>query len=96
MDVIERIRSDQNSLVAWRHDIHAHPELGFEELRVLRVPDEADDAALRLLLVGIDPLPWVGDDRFVLQDLQRRVGQRWGAGREHDDRGRRRQAKAAS
>lgn len=33
MDVIERIRSDQNSLVAWRHDIHAHPELGFEEKR---------------------------------------------------------------
>jgi len=31
--VIERIKSYHESLVAWRHDIHAHPELGFEEHR---------------------------------------------------------------
>lgn len=31
--MMERIKSYQNSLVAWRHDIHAHPELGFEEKR---------------------------------------------------------------
>jgi amidohydrolase len=33
LDIIERIKSYHNSLVDWRHDIHAHPELGFEETR---------------------------------------------------------------
>jgi hippurate hydrolase len=33
VDIIERIRAYHNSLIDWRHDIHAHPELGFEEKR---------------------------------------------------------------
>jgi len=31
--IIERIKAYHNSLIDWRHDIHAHPELGFEEKR---------------------------------------------------------------
>jgi amidohydrolase len=33
MPIIERIKAYHNSLIDWRHDIHAHPELGFEEQR---------------------------------------------------------------
>jgi amidohydrolase len=33
MAIIERINQYQDELVAIRHDIHAHPELGFEEVR---------------------------------------------------------------
>jgi hippurate hydrolase len=33
MPIIERIKGYHNSLIDWRHDIHAHPELGFEEQR---------------------------------------------------------------
>jgi amidohydrolase len=33
MQVIERIKAYHNSLIDLRHDIHAHPELGFEEER---------------------------------------------------------------
>jgi hippurate hydrolase len=33
MPIIERIKSYQDELVAIRHDLHAHPEIGFEEKR---------------------------------------------------------------
>ncbi len=33
MPIIERIKAFHNELIAWRHDIHAHPELGFQENR---------------------------------------------------------------
>src|SRR5271154_5987231 len=33
MPVIERIQAYADELTAIRHDIHAHPELGFEEVR---------------------------------------------------------------
>lgn len=33
MAVIERIAAFHGDMTAWRHDIHAHPELGFEEQR---------------------------------------------------------------
>jgi hippurate hydrolase len=33
MQVIEQIGRFHNDMTAWRHDIHAHPELGFEEHR---------------------------------------------------------------
>jgi hippurate hydrolase len=33
MPVIERIAQYQDELVAIRHDLHAHPEIGFEEVR---------------------------------------------------------------
>ena len=33
MAVVERIAAFHGDMTAWRHDIHAHPELGFEEQR---------------------------------------------------------------
>lgn len=33
MQIIPRIDAFRDDLVSWRHDIHAHPELGFEESR---------------------------------------------------------------
>src|SRR5215471_6994469 len=33
MEVVERILEFQDNLASWRRDIHAHPELGFEEQR---------------------------------------------------------------
>ena len=33
MEIIERIAKFHDELKEWRHDIHAHPELGFEEQR---------------------------------------------------------------
>jgi len=33
MPVIDLIAADHDDLTRWRRDIHAHPELGFEERR---------------------------------------------------------------
>ncbi|MGC2200240.1 MAG: M20 aminoacylase family protein [Stellaceae bacterium] len=33
MEIIERIAKFHDDLTSWRHDIHAHPELGFQEER---------------------------------------------------------------
>jgi amidohydrolase len=33
MAIINRIGDFQDEMTAWRHDLHAHPELGFEEVR---------------------------------------------------------------
>ena len=33
MSILDQIRSFQDELTAWRRDFHAHPELGFEEVR---------------------------------------------------------------
>ena len=37
MTVLDRISGFADDLVAWRHDFHAHPELGFEEERTAGV-----------------------------------------------------------
>lgn len=36
-EMLERARGIQDRLVAWRRDVHAHPELGFEEHRTARL-----------------------------------------------------------
>ena len=33
MHILEKARSLQSQLTAWRRDFHAHPELGFREFR---------------------------------------------------------------
>jgi amidohydrolase len=33
MQIVDRIKTFHNELTAWRQDLHAHPELGFEEQR---------------------------------------------------------------
>jgi hippurate hydrolase len=40
MPVINRIAAFADELAAWRQDIHAHPELGFEEVRTSRIVAE--------------------------------------------------------
>lgn len=37
MAIINRIAALQNEIAAWRHDLHAHPELGFELTRTAKL-----------------------------------------------------------
>ncbi|HLY55756.1 MAG TPA: amidohydrolase, partial [Stellaceae bacterium] len=48
MPVINRIAEFHDELTEWRRDIHAHPELGFEEHRT------SDLVAKRLEAFGIE------------------------------------------
>ncbi len=48
MDILERVRAFHDELTAFRRDIHAHPELGFEEQRT------SDLVADRLAGFGIE------------------------------------------
>jgi hippurate hydrolase len=48
MEIVERVRAFHDELTAIRRDIHAHPELGFEELRT------SDLVADRLAGLGIE------------------------------------------
>jgi amidohydrolase len=54
MPVIARIADFADDLTAWRQDFHAHPELGFEEVRT------AGLVAERLAAWGIEVHPGVG------------------------------------
>jgi hippurate hydrolase len=40
MSVLDRISGFADDLVAWRHDFHAHPEIGFEEERTASIVAE--------------------------------------------------------
>lgn len=59
MPIIERIEADQKTLVAWRHDIHAHPELGFQETRT------SDLVAERLASFGCEVHRGIGKTGVV-------------------------------
>jgi amidohydrolase len=54
MPAIERIAAFADDLTAWRRDFHAHPELGFEEVRT------AGLVAERLASWGIEVHPGIG------------------------------------
>jgi amidohydrolase len=41
MDFLEKAKEIENQIIAWRRDIHANPELGFEENRTAAVVAEA-------------------------------------------------------
>ena len=44
MKVISKIQNNHAELTTWRRDIHAHPELGFEEERTAKlVADHLED-----------------------------------------------------
>src|SRR6266571_7448579 len=47
-DMNEQIAALQDDMIAWRHDLHAHPELGFEEHRT------SDFVAARLAEFGVE------------------------------------------
>src|SRR5271165_3441443 len=54
MEIIGRIAAFHDDLTAWRHEIHAHPELGFEERRT------ADFVAQKLTEFGIEVFRGIG------------------------------------
>ena len=59
MPTVDRIASYHDELTQWRRDIHAHPELGFHELRT------ADLVATRLEAFGIEVHRGVGKTGVV-------------------------------
>jgi hippurate hydrolase len=48
MPIVNRIAAFHNEMTAWRHDIHAHPEIAFEEHRT------SDLVAAKLAEFGVD------------------------------------------
>ena len=59
MAVIDRIASNEPELTRWRRDIHAHPELGFEEQRT------ADIVARKLEAFGLEVHRGIGKTGVV-------------------------------
>ena len=59
MAAIERIREFHDELTLWRRDLHAHPELGFEEERT------SDLVAERLAGFGIEVHRGIGKTGVV-------------------------------
>ena len=56
--LLERARALQDQIVAWRRDIHMHPELGFQEFRTSRLVGDA-------LLHQPEVVDLVGDDDWL-------------------------------
>ena len=59
MKILDAVRGGHDELTAWRRDIHAHPELGFEERRT------ADLVAGKLAEFGIEVHRGIGKTRVV-------------------------------
>jgi amidohydrolase len=59
VQIIPRIKGYHNELTSWRHDIHAHPELGFEESRT------ADLVAKKLAEFGVEVHRGIGKTGVV-------------------------------
>ncbi len=59
MEIIGRIAEFHDELTEWRHDIHAHPELGFEEHRT------SDFVAQRLAEFGCEVFRGIGKTGVV-------------------------------
>ncbi|HWB48846.1 MAG TPA: M20 aminoacylase family protein [Stellaceae bacterium] len=59
MPPLDRIAATHDDMTAWRRDIHAHPELGFEESRT------ADLVAARLAEFGIEVTRGIGKTGLV-------------------------------
>ena len=59
MPPIDRIAAFHDEMTAWRRDIHAHPELGFEETRT------SDLVAAKLEEFGIEVTRGIGKTGLV-------------------------------
>jgi len=59
MEIIGRIAAAHDELKGWRHDIHAHPELGFEEART------SDFVARKLAEFGCEVFRGIGKTGVV-------------------------------
>ena len=73
MPVIDRIKDFQNDLVAIRRDIHAHPEIGFEETRTSAI------VADLLETWGITDLAFLMDDDTSDTDARIRAAYLYGS-----------------
>ena len=59
MNLIDDIKAHHAELTAWRRDIHAHPELGFEEHRTADfVAQKLREFGLRFTPVSAKPVWW--------------------------------------
>ena len=74
MEIIDRIAQIHDELTSWRRDIHAHPELGFEERRT------SDLVAAKLAEFGCEVHRGIGKTgvvgRLRVGDSPRSVGLR--------------------
>ncbi len=74
MNIIERIAQFHDDMKEWRHDIHAHPELGFEEQRT------SDLVAQKLAQFGFEVFRGIGKTgvvgRLRAGNSQRAIGLR--------------------
>ncbi len=74
MQIIQRISEFHDDLTEWRHDIHAHPELGFEEQRT------SDLVAQKLAEFGFEVFRGIGKTgvvgRLRAGNSQRSIGLR--------------------
>jgi hippurate hydrolase len=72
MQIIDRIAQIHDDLTSWRRDIHAHPELGFEERRT------SDLVATKLAEFGCEVHRGIGKTgvvgRLRVGDSPRSVG----------------------
>src|SRR5215216_7189874 len=59
MEITDRVRAYHDDLTAWRRDVHAHPELGFEERRT------SDLVAGKLAEFGIEVHRGIGKTGLV-------------------------------
>ena len=60
MPIINRIADFHPDMTAWRHDLHAHPELSMRESRTSAVVQE------KLKSFGVDEIITGLEDRFKL------------------------------
>ena len=73
MDILDRITAFHDELTAWRRDLHAHPELGFDEHRT------ADFVADKLESFGVQVHRGIGKTGLVgvlREAVARRKGHR--------------------
>ena len=61
MDMLERAREMEQQLVHWRRDIHAHPELGFEEIRTASLVTEVLESLGYRVRTGVGRTGVVGE-----------------------------------
>jgi hippurate hydrolase len=72
--VLNQIKAFEETMVAWRHDLHMHPEIGFEEHRTY------DNIARTLAGIGYEVHRNVGKTgvvgRLAVGDSKRSIGLR--------------------
>src|SRR5258708_4148850 len=74
MQVLNKIKAFEETMVAWRHDLHMHPEIGFEEHRTSDMIARTLDGLGFEVHRGIGKTGVVG--RLAVGDSTRSIGLR--------------------